>query len=338
MEQENNVPTGTEHAAQPHAPNGAAQKLDFAELLSDSWQLAQTKFWNLLGIYLIMMVITVVVLILAGVALGAIGYIISLAQLPALLVLYIGLAIIALIVLLLWVSAWEVIASYRFLDNGGSSTVKDIVTDAKPHAWSLVPTMAVGTLAVIGGFFAFVIPGIIMGVSLSFIFTVAVLENKKMWPALVRSRDLVRGRWWNLFIIFVAFVIFSGIVIAATGLSYSPLLVLLYPFCYILSYVIYKKLSNLPAAAVPTARGDWYYKLAAGFGILVIAAGILGATYAAGKDWDKFKAGFNEGMKDGKGDHDGYYDDTKYDNMRNKKYDKMPIEGIMKDVEMMEMQ
>ena len=308
MGQENNMPTPSSDPAQTQAP-AAAPKLDFAQILSDAWQLGQTKFWNLLGIYLIMTVIMVVVIILGGLAAGAVGFIISLAQLPALLVLYIALAVIGLIVLVLWVSAWGLIASYRYLDHSGNPSVKDVASEAKSQAWGLVPTIVVGALAVVGGFIALVIPGIIMAISLSFVVTVAVFENKKMWPALTRSRDLVRGRWWNIFVLTIAFFILAFILLAATGMSYSPLLILLYPFCYIWSYVMYKKLTSLPAAALPTNRGDWYYKLVAGFGILVIAAGILGATYSAGRNWDEFKAGFNEGFKEGQErNRGGYYD------------------------------
>jgi hypothetical protein len=311
MNEENNMPVA-DNTASANPTYVPVEKLDFAQLLSDAWQLGQTKFWNLLGIYLVMTVIMVVAMVIAGVGAAILGSVIYMAHLPALLVLFIGLAILGLIVLLMWVSAWGVIASLRYLDHAGNPTIAELLADAKPKAWDLVPTMIITALAVIGGFFFFIIPGIIMGISLSFVFNVMVFENKTMWAALTRSRDLVRGRWWNLFVIFVAFFIFSMILIAATGASYSPIVILLSPFAYILSYVMYKKLVSLPAAAKPVARSDWYYKAAAAFGLLIIAAGLLGATAAAGRNWNEFKNGFNDGFREGR------------QNQRQKYYDDMP--------------
>lgn len=318
MDQENNMPAGsdsTQHASSQAPAHVAAPKLDFARLLSDAWQLGQTKFWNLLGIYLITTVILVIAVLITAIAAGAIGFIISLGGIPALVVLFAALAIIAIVVLVLWISTWGLIASFNYLNDSGNPTVAEVFSAAKPRAWGLVPTVIASFLTILGGFMAFVIPGIIMFISLSFVVTVAILEDKKMWDALVRSRDLVRGRWWNIFIITIAFGIFVVICLAATGMSYSPLLIVLYPFCYILCYVMYKKLASLPAAALPTTRGDWYYKAAAALGVLVIAAGIIAVTAAASKDWDGFKADFNKGFEEGRRDsqnqryNDQYYDD-----------------------------
>ena len=317
MNDENNAPEAGSDTSAPVASNTptyvAVEKLDFGQLLSDAWQLGQTKFWNLLGIYLVITVITVVAMVFAGAGAGIVGFVISLAQQPALLVLFIGLAILALIVLLIWVSAWGVIASLRYLDLAGNPTVAEMISDAKPKAWDLVPTIIITILAVLGGFFFFIIPGIVIGISLGFVLNVAVLENKTMWSALVRSSDLVRGRWWNIFIIFVAFFVFSMIVVMATGSSYSPVIILLYPFTYILSYVMYKKLASLPIAAKPATNNEWYYKVAAGFGALVIAVGLIGATVAANRNWDEFKNGFSEGFTEGRGERrEKYFNDEFY--------------------------
>lgn len=343
MDHENNMPAGSDSNQQAHsqaAAHAPAQKLDFAQLLSDAWQLGQTKFWNLLGIYLITTVVMVVVIFLVGITAGAIGFIISLANVPALVVLFAALAILAIIVLVFWISTWGLIASFRYLDHSGNPTVAEMFSAAKPFAWGLVPTVIISFLAIMGGFVALIIPGIIMLISLSFVFMVAVLEDKKMWPALVRSRDLVRGRWWNIFIITIAFGIFAIIVLAATGMSYSPLMVVLYPFTYILCYVMYKKLASLPAAAMPTTRGDWYYKAAAGLGLLVIALGIIGTTYAASTDWDEFKKGFNQGFKEGRGQNRGMYYDDKHEGKLWDKNDleEMPMDAPMNDIEMLDIQ
>ncbi len=295
------------------------ERVDFATTLNDVWQLAQTKIWNLLGIYLIVTLFTIIAIIFATIVAFIVGFIINLAGIPALLVAFLALALIALIALIFWLSAMMLIASLKSLDSAGNPSVLELVSEAKSQSWALVPTMVIAMFAVLGGFALFIVPGIIMFVSTAFVVNVAVLEKKSTWEAIVRSRDLVRGRWWNLFILWIGLGIAAALIIAATGMSYSPLMLIIYPLSTIFSYVVYKKLASLPAAKPATTRGDWYYKVAAGVGIALVAAGLIAIIFAASTNWDEFKAGFDEGFNEGKSEKyedsysKNYYDEPRMD-------------------------
>src|SRR3989344_5151330 len=91
----------------------------------------------------------------------------------------------------------------------------------------LVPAIwlsALGSIAIIGGFFLLVVPGVILGLSLSFSLYVLVGEDKRGFAALVASWQYVRGYWlpvaWR-FLFFVIVIILMAlavsIVLAVSG-------------------------------------------------------------------------------------------------------------------------
>ncbi len=76
------------------------------------------------------------------------------------------------------------------------------VGEAFSVAWAKLPSLALISsllLFIVGGGFAlFVIPGIWLWVLLSFSMFALMVEDRRGLAALVRSRDLVAGRWWDI--------------------------------------------------------------------------------------------------------------------------------------------
>ena len=280
-------------SASATAPNHAPLRL--SEVLNSSWQLFQAKFWNLLGISLIMSAVAGLVLAVVGI----IGFILIMAsflvKVPTVTVLVGAVVVLGAIYALIWVSVWQLIAVYKHVSSAENRTVLDLLNEARPVAQSIVPTIIVSALATLGGFLLFVIPGIILSVSLAFVTVVAVLENKRMWDAFTASRNLVRGHWWRVLWVFIAYTVVMGIIVLMTGAYYSPLIVFINPLSYVLLYVLYRKLKE--TAPAEATGGTLWYKIFTGLGGLLIVGGIIALAVAAGSNWDKFRDNFKGEMR-----------------------------------------
>tara|TARA_B100000508_G_scaffold140255_1_gene140691 strand:- start:1860 stop:3521 length:1662 start_codon:yes stop_codon:yes gene_type:complete len=91
---------------------------------------------------------------------------------------------------------------------------------------SLIWVYILAALVSFGGFMLFIIPGIIISVYVYFSQYVLVVEGKRGMDALMRSRDLVRGHWWDvaiklLGVSLVLFGIFFIVAFAIGIVSYS---------------------------------------------------------------------------------------------------------------------
>ena len=81
-----------------------------------------------------------------------------------------------------------------------------------PYFWIII----LAALASLGGFILLIIPGIIVGVSLIFVSFILISEDLRGMDVLLKSRHLVKGRWWPVFgrlllIGILAFSITTGI-------------------------------------------------------------------------------------------------------------------------------
>ena len=68
-----------------------------------------------------------------------------------------------------------------------------------PAIWGLIGVTVLTTLAIIGGFILLIIPGILFAIWLSQSQFVYVFEGIAGKAALLRSKDYVSGRWWQVF-------------------------------------------------------------------------------------------------------------------------------------------
>lgn len=77
---------------------------------------------------------------------------------------------------------------------------------------SLIALVFIVGISVFIGLLLFVVPGIYLAVALFPAIAVLFLENKGAAATFARSRELVRGRWWEVFGVLVVLVVFSVIV------------------------------------------------------------------------------------------------------------------------------
>jgi len=116
-------------------------------------------------------------------------------------------------------------------------------------------------VAILGGLILLVIPGIIFMIWFYFSQYILIFEDKKGKEALIASKKLVKGNWWNVFgkmmilILYIFAVMFcimipAGIILGDNGSPFASTLVsifLISPFTSIYFYLFYKDLKRLKA-------------------------------------------------------------------------------------------
>lgn len=171
----------------------------------------------------------------------------------------------------------------------------DISESFKEASKLLVPFIWISLLIamiVAGGFALFIIPGILFSIWFFFASYVLAFENIKGLPALMRSKHLVKGKWWGvLWRILVLAIIFSFVNVAVkfipplqkvdyiplsellNDVIYSFLWLFFFPLSLAFHYLIYKNLSELKSEEVltPSKLGrNLPYLLSGGIGLLII--------------------------------------------------------------------
>lgn len=174
-------------------------------------------------------------------------------------------------------------------------------TEAYKRSWhkikSLFWTGLLSFLIIAGGVMLFAIPGIIFAVWFIFASYIVISEDISGMNALLKSREYIRGRGWEVFgLLLVMFLIWMGIslgvqfglgiismILSALGLGIIGfilsliiwiLVALITPFMATYSYLIYKHLKRI--------KGDFVFAPSSDTKIKYIVVGILGIVLGAG--------------------------------------------------------
>lgn len=115
--------------------------------------------------------------------------------------------------------------------SGKIASSKSGLLWARKNFFSFFFITILTTLIVLGGFLLFIIPGIILSITVFFGAYVFVHEDVKGMSALTRSRALVKGRWWNIAVkvtgislfVFATFFLLGIIVGIIDGLSLATI-------------------------------------------------------------------------------------------------------------------
>ncbi|MDP2864282.1 MAG: hypothetical protein Q8N73_01315, partial [bacterium] len=161
-----------------------------------------------------------------------------------------------------------------------------------------------------GGFLVLIIPGILFSVWFSLAIYTLIFEEKRGMSALMRSKELVAGRWWGVFWRFLIFglsVIVIGILISLTTFSLVRasisaevvgqigdiigyfLQLFITPFALIYGFLIYKNLEKIKEKVPykePAKERKVKYLLPGilGFLILVVIIGLTFLNVFLGRD------------------------------------------------------
>ncbi len=257
---------GSNQTAEASTPFPSAQPQISAlpgigDLLKRSWQVYKEKFWRLvgimvMGIMVIGMLVCFLVFILPFVIVAVFGvggkilggqwaigrvFIFFIFLLAFLLSL---IALMGVLLIVLFIKA-SLIFAIKEKDIGIGKALKLGWSKTLSLLWVDLLTR----LAITGGSFLFIIPGIIFSVWFKFADYVLVVENLKGPKALSKSKFLVQGYWWNVFGKMFVLSILAGIVMLV--LSFIPLigvliaLVTIFPFSRVFYFLLYQDLKRL---------------------------------------------------------------------------------------------
>lgn len=166
--------------------------ISFGALLKNSWAIYKKHFLLFFGVVLPAMVANVILDILPSppAILNAMG---SIALL--LLSILVGISLI-----------------YAVKEREKGVTAKQALKNGWKRFFSYWWLIVLSTFIAMGGFFLFVIPGIVISVWFSVAIYVFVIEEKKGMTALLRSKHLVSGHWWSVFWRFLFLAIFGFLI------------------------------------------------------------------------------------------------------------------------------
>lgn len=219
--------------------------ISISELFSKSFAVYQTLFFKVIGIELLSLLGLLPLLLLL--LLFGIFEAISLdsvltnniVNIVLLLLLVVGFIFYVAVSIISQVGAMNIIK-----DNNKDVKIFEAFKAARPQASDFFATTLLAGLFIILGIFLFIIPGIIMMVFYSFVAWVVIVEGFTDMKALRRSKDLVKGNFWQVAIrlilpsVIVYFLSFMPVIGGLISFAASPFLI-----AY--SYNLYKSLVDL---------------------------------------------------------------------------------------------
>ena len=243
--------TNTPHATPIVRPR---ELIGAGALLSGTWKEFQLRFMLIAAI----MSVPVVLYFIAGVGVG------MLSQLG--LFRYSMVAIICQLAGVIFLIL-ATIGIIKQIQSNWTLTVGDTYKVARPYFWPLIWASLLSGLAVIGGTLLLLIPGIMLVIILSFSRVAVVLDEGRGIASLMRSKELVRGVWWGVFmrliildvLCLIAVIILSLIPVVGTALSLFT-----WPFSMIYVVRLYSALKELKGhTALPADKGGKGFLLVA---------------------------------------------------------------------------
>lgn len=190
----------------PVAPEAPVRgQLDgILDMVSSAWKWYFNHLKAMLGISSIMLAVQIVAMVLIVVLFTAVGFSAltganGFAGMLAggfliLIIIGVGMAIL---------SSWMAVSIYTYiLANRPEMSIKEAYQAGRPKLWSYLTTSLWVALYVCLGFILFIIPGIIWGVTYSLAPLIIVAEGSGV-RALNRSKELIRGYWFPVFIRYI---------------------------------------------------------------------------------------------------------------------------------------
>jgi hypothetical protein len=191
---------------------GRDYELDIGGCIARSWDLVKQNFWPVIGISLLIMVISVVINQIIGLASGPVvrGAILQRHISPGGISIIIGTSLLGSPIYTLLMAG--LVKYYLKLIRAEGPTIGDAFAGFSPLAGQLILLgLTSGILSTIG-YLLCVIPGVYLSVSWIFALPLVVDRNLSFWDAMELSRKVVAKHWFITF----AFVLVIGL-LAACG-------------------------------------------------------------------------------------------------------------------------
>jgi len=243
-------------STQEYAPK---KLMSVEELLSKSWEVYKSRFWSIVGLMGVSLLLSFLIIgLISGIGVGT-GTIFLLETgtkttpegWPAFIIIFLFLLLVGTF-LQSWINASLI---YLIKERGQKIGIKKSLKKGWSVLLSFIWIGFLVGLCVFGGSLLFIIPGIIFAVWFAFSEYVLIDEGIKGSKALSRSKELVKGFFegvlWRLFII-AAIGIIAGFlqesVEEQTALSIIIALITIFflnPFSTIYSFLLYENLKRI---------------------------------------------------------------------------------------------
>jgi hypothetical protein len=273
--------------------------MDLNSVFSRAWKRFTEKFISLLGVFGMSILFVSILLVIGSIIVVAVfsaaAFFPAAFFEPTTLILA-GAVFFVWLALFTWLMSTVSALQYNTLAY--KKSFGEIWNMSHPKALGLLGVGAVMGLAILGGFFLFIIPGIWIGTLLAFTYAVYILENKTWQDALRKSITLVSYEFWNVFLPFLIIFV-ATILLTILGPLGSILNIALGIFATVLAYELYESLNiNYPQADVDARKQSLLWVgILSGFSALAItvlfALGTFFATTAMANGFD-LKSFFNE--------------------------------------------
>jgi len=266
------IPAGDEP---PQGKPRATELIKIADLFADSWLMFKRRVLTMLGTYLLGMLLVGVCAFIASS--GARMLTRLLGEGPVVVLLLALVASILFTLAVAWLNA-ALIATVVEEDSGVREALNLGLQKTVPFFW----VFSLLSFIIGGGFMAFVVPGIIFIILFSFSQFIVIAESDRGMEALLKSREYVRGKGWEVFC--RIFVLGVGVVLISLVLSLIPLLgpllaMLLWPFCIIYQYQLYTNLrefkGNVSFSCSSGNKAKWLLAGGAGYVVLPLLGLLL---------------------------------------------------------------
>lgn len=215
------TPTSTVSSA-PTTPSARPNLDPIGTLLTTAWQWFVAHWRKLLGIGAVMVAAQVGVILLVIIigAIVGIGFIAN----PDLVTPAVGISAFLFIIIfgvgLAVLSLWMTVAVYVYLiANNATMTVRQAYGQARQHLGAYFGSSLLVGLYTLLGLLLLIIPGVYWGILYSFAPLIVLVEGRQA-RSLQRSKELVTGYWWAVFLRYFVF----GLLTFAVSLAFSQLL------------------------------------------------------------------------------------------------------------------
>lgn len=177
------------------------------------------------------------------------------------IMIILGFLGILIILFMIFVSIWSNLALIQAIkDRDRGMGFKEAFKTSLPKILSSIGISILLILIVLGGTVLLIIPGIIFAIWFGFAIYVFIAEDLKGFAALKRSKEYVRGKWWQVFGRYLAFIslcLLLGLAIGLIlGILYSVIgevkiltsiinyafQLLIAPLSFIYYFILYEKL------------------------------------------------------------------------------------------------
>lgn len=143
-----------------------------------------------------------------------------------------------------------------------SLTVKSAYSGAKSFFWRYLGLSILTSIVITIGFILLIIPGVIVSVWLAFATFILVLERTEIIEAMKKSKEYVKGKWWEVFGRLIAGSLVALLLLAIVFAVLSPLPIdvlvenivmtfigmLIAPIAVGYMYLMYQDLKGVPMA------------------------------------------------------------------------------------------